>query len=133
MIKTKVYICSGKNVSVEEKEFLDQYVSDLEKRGYKVYYPLRDTNYFDPVGLYIYWQNKQAILEADEVHVYWSPESERDLFDIGMFFMAGKSVRLINKDKVTPTNEGSLANILLKLDEISNLSLKDYESKEGKK
>jgi len=64
----------------------------LESRGHKVYLPIRDTNQNDPIGLRICKDNRQAILDADEVHVFWDGKSKGCLFDLGMTFAFHKKI-----------------------------------------
>jgi len=106
-----------RNVSKEEKKFIDDYVLKKEREGYKVHYPPRDTNQDDPVGLNICLQNKEAIITSHEVHIYWNPKSEDSLFDFGMTFMAGRPIYLFNRDSITATSYKSFTNMLLKLHE----------------
>lgn len=122
-IKTAFIICSVRNVSEEEKKYLENYVENLEKKGYKVHYPPRDTDQNDPTGLYICSRNREAISKSDEIHIYWNPKSEGSLFDFGMtfmsmLFMSDKIVYLINRENLVRTPTKSFTNVLLELDEI---------------
>jgi len=64
-------ICPVRGVTQAEQIELADYVRTLEDNGCRVHYPPRDTNQDDPVGDRICRQNRDAILAADEVHVYW--------------------------------------------------------------
>ena len=87
-------VCSVRNASDEEKAAQEEYVKKLEAKGDKVYWPHRDTKQDDPTGLNIIAQNRQGIIEADEIHFWWkhrpdgSSESEGSVFDFGMTWMA---------------------------------------------
>ena len=115
-LEKKIFlICPVREADEEEKEFLQNYISNLEKEGYKVHYPPRDTNQDDPVGYNICRENRQAILDADEIHIYFAPKSKGTLFDIGMAFMMEKPVFLVNIDKIERTPHKSFQNVLLEL------------------
>jgi hypothetical protein len=109
-------ICPVRGITDGEKMFLHRYSEDLEQKGYKVYFPYRDTNQNDPIGLRICTDNRKAIMEADEIHVYWNQDSEASRFDFGMAFMAEKPIKLINIDNVQKTPKKSLQNVLIELD-----------------
>ncbi len=109
-------ICPVRNMTDEERNYLDLYVADLEGRGYKVHYPPRDTNQKDAIGISICMQNRRAIEEADEVHVYWNSSSEGSKFDFGIAFAMKKPIYIINRDDVKPTEGKSFDNVLLTLD-----------------
>jgi hypothetical protein len=112
-------ICPVRNVTPEETKAIQAYVADLEVKGHQVYWPARDTNQDDPIGLRICKDNRMAILQADGVHVWWNPASTGSMFDLGMAFMAHKWVVLVNG--VEPTVGKSFNNFLLKLQEIEEV------------
>lgn len=85
-------ICPVRGHDMQETE---QVVESLERAGYEVYWPHRDTDQTDTVGLDICKANRAAILKADVVFVVWDGESKGCLFDLGMAFAFGKSVRVI--------------------------------------
>jgi hypothetical protein len=114
--KTVFMICPVRNATPEEKIFLEEYMKNLESKGYKVYYPPRDTNQNDPIGLNICSENRAGIRNSDEIHIYWNPGSSGSGFDFGMVFMAEKPIKLINKDKIPKTLCKSFENVLLELD-----------------
>ena len=100
---------------------MENYVKKLEEKGYKVHYPPRDTNQKDPNGYYICLQNREAIVNADEVHIYWNGKSSGSKFDFGMVFMVNyftkKPIVIINKEDVKKTPYKSFENVLLTLEE----------------
>lgn len=102
--KKKIFIIGPVRAAEDdERKFLENYVSELESRGHEVYLPQRDTNQDDPSGgLRICSDNRKAIRECDEVHVYWNGNSEGSIFDFGMAFMADKPVVLINNVERLP-------------------------------
>ena len=114
----KIFIvCPVRNQTKKESKFLSNYVSQLKSMGHYVHYPLEDTNQNDPIGLSIVWENRSAMRDADEVHVYWNPTSQGSNFDVGMLFMAEKPVKLINRENIHRTSHKSLENVLIELDE----------------
>ena len=116
-LQKKIFlICPVREVTPDERRFLDEYVTKLEAEGYRVYYPPRDTNQNDKIGLNICMQNRQGIIDCNEVHVYWNGKSSGSKFDFGMAFMAGKPIRLIRRNMVQRTPYKSFENVLLELD-----------------
>ena len=47
----------------------------------------------------ICYQNQAAIIQADEVHVWWDKTSKGYLFDLGMCAMVGKPLKIINTNR----------------------------------
>ena len=70
----------------------ESFVDELEKIGWEVYWPPRDTVQEDPTGLRICRANREAIQEADAVHIIWDGESQGVLFDLGMAFALDKEI-----------------------------------------
>ncbi len=86
-------ICSVR--SGTSKEVYD-YVEKMEKAGHKVYLPPRDTPQDDPTGLEICLRMCQQIRLADEIHIFYNPDSQGIHFDMGCAFALGKKWKLIN-------------------------------------
>src|SRR5688500_5583408 len=84
-------------------EFYAGIVADLERRGFKVHWPPRDTNQDDPTGLRICRDNAAAIASADVVHVVWDGQSQGCLFDLGVAFALHKRVEPID---LPPASDG---------------------------
>ena len=93
-------ICPVREVTEEENNAIRNYISQLEKNGHSVYWPFRDTNQEDPIGLRICRDNRGAIEEADEVHVWWNGKSTGSLFDLGEAFALRKKIVLANPETV---------------------------------
>jgi hypothetical protein len=110
-------ICPVRDATPNEAKFLEEYTNKLESEGYNLYYPARDTNQDDPNGYNICFENRRALMDADEVHIYWSDGSVGSKFDFGMAFMARKPIKIINPSHVAPTPHKSFRNVLLKLHE----------------
>ncbi len=97
-------ICPVRGISEKEEEAIGRYVANLKGEGHKVHWPLYDTNQIDPIGLRICGDNRFAIYEADEVHIYWTRKSKGSLFDFGMafafMFLTAKKIILVNPEMV---------------------------------
>ncbi len=79
-------VMDNQNPELEMKLF--RYVLSLEKRGYVVYWPLRDTNQVDITGgLTICRRNFKSIIDADEIHIWYDETSGGSKFDMGGVFM----------------------------------------------
>ncbi len=118
--KRKIFlICPVRNMTEEERKKMEQYIKNLEKQGHKIHWPPRDTNQDDPIGLRICTDNARAIIEADEIHVWWNPDSKGSLFDLGMAFMLdvlrGKKIILANPENIDKTDSKSFNKVLLVL------------------
>ncbi len=104
---------------IQEQKAIAKYVADLEKAGHKVHWPLRDTNQNDPIGLRICSDNREAILESGEIHIWWNKKSQGSLFDFGMAFaflaIFRKKIVLANPESVERTPTKSFNNVLLEL------------------
>jgi len=79
----------------------ESFVDELERRGWEVYWPPRDTIQDDPTGLSICRKNREAIQGADAVHVIWDGKSQGVLFDLGMAFALGKKIAVIALPEAT--------------------------------
>ena len=118
-------ICPVRDANQEQKEKMEQYISNLELQGITVYYPARDTNQIDSIGYRICSDNRQAILDAKEVHVFYDKTSQGSLFDLGMAFMAdlfiGKPLKLVNINEIDITPNKSFSNMIIEWNKISNI------------
>lgn len=95
-IKNNIFIiCTVRNASDEYRQQLEKYVVALETNGHNVHLPHRDTNQ-NQKGLYICRQNRQAILNADEIHIFYNPDSRGTHFDMGMAFALNKKIVIVN-------------------------------------
>ena len=74
------------------------YVCKLENKGVVVHFPSRDNPQSCPTGYYICDAMRQAIIDCDEVHVFYSPDSQGCHFDLGMAFALHKKVRIMNPE-----------------------------------
>lgn len=95
-----IIICSVRNGTPQE---IYNYVTGLEKSGHQVYFPPRDTPQNDPTGLDICLRMCNQIRLADEVHVFYSSDSQGVHFDLGCAFALGKKWKLVNNPEDTQT------------------------------
>lgn len=85
-------ICPIRNATNDEVKFCESVVIDLEKDGYVVHWPYRDTDQEDCTGLRICADNYHAIKNADVVHIVYRSDSTGSHFDLGMAFALGKKI-----------------------------------------
>ena len=103
-------ICPVRNASEEQKEQIIAYVEKLTEAGHSVYYPAIHTDQSGD-GVNICCQNKMALTGAEEIHIFYDPNSAGTLFDLGMAYALEKKLVLINR--VEPTAQKSFANVIL--------------------
>ena len=98
MNKKAFLICPVRGHTKEETE---EIVDNLEKQGYLVHWPPRDTNQDDPTGLRICQDNFQAIAESQVVFIIWDGQSQGCLFDLGIAFALSKELKVISNPTLT--------------------------------
>jgi hypothetical protein len=111
-------ICPVRNCDPALRRLTDEYVSRLETDGYHVYYPPRDADQSDDgVGLAVNESNRKAMLLADEVHVFWDPQSYGSHFDLGMAFVlqTTRDLPIVLAVAVASTPQKSYTNVVVKL------------------
>ncbi|MGD0497569.1 MAG: hypothetical protein ABSC23_03935 [Bryobacteraceae bacterium] len=84
-------ICSVRGADAELLRAQADYVTFLECAGNVVHYPPRDTDQTAGAAE-ITCQNYWAMKNSDEVHVFYSPDSQGTHFDMGMAFAMAKKV-----------------------------------------
>ena len=93
-------VCTVRNASSEYKIMLEQYVNHLESMGHVVHLPHRDTNQnqslFDICN-----QNRMAIANANEIHIFYSSMSQGTHFDLGIAFAFGKKIKIVENESVS--------------------------------
>jgi hypothetical protein len=103
-------ICPVRGVDESTLVALRTFVALTEAKGRRVYWPYRDTNQVDAVGVRICHDNREAMRRSAEVAVWWTPTSQGSLFDLGMAWAMGKPISLAND---VPATEGkSFGNVL---------------------
>jgi nucleoside 2-deoxyribosyltransferase len=112
MGKKKSFLISPiRGLNPKKVKVMARIARHLEKKGWKVHWPYRDTNQIDVTGgLRICQDNLKAITEADAVHVVWDGQSKGCLFDVGMAFCLGKQIIPLVLPSLT--NEKSFQNII---------------------
>jgi len=126
----KVFIiCPVRHVSEEVEEKIRGYIAQLEEAGHKVHWPKRDTDQDDPNGIRICMDNCDALIEVDEVHIWFDPASTGSHFDRGMLFALlrlgfRKRVVLINDVRPTPDRK-SFENVFITLAGGRDIARKD--------
>lgn len=126
-MKKRIFvICPVRNADGETNRKIEEYVLKQEDFGHEVYWPKRDTDQIDSIGLRICTDNARAIARADEIHIWYDAGIQGSLFDVGMTFMASqivgptKRIVLINPGSVRPTEGKSFANVLIALSRVDN-------------
>jgi nucleoside 2-deoxyribosyltransferase len=84
-------ICPVRDVTTHFAEGVEAERISLEKQGWDVYYPPRDTKQ-NRGSLEICEQNLKAIKEADTVFFTWDGRSQGCLFDLGIAFALHKYI-----------------------------------------
>jgi len=105
-------VCPVRNLKIGQRLFLLRYVHEKESQGNKVYWPPRDTNQEDKIGLNICLANKRAIEDADEIHLFWDETSIGSFFDLGMAFYASKKLIIINPSAIKLSDTKSFHNVI---------------------
>lgn len=122
--KERVFIIGPvRNINPKVVEFLTGYVKDLEEnKGYEVFWSYRDNPYqdTDKIGIQIITLNREKMIEADEIHIWYDKNSTGSVFDFGMLFLIlitdnKKRIRIINDYDVKTTPYKSFENVLLEL------------------
>lgn len=111
MYKTVFLISPVRNLTPEVEEHLAELVSDAEERDIILHWPKRDTDQSGN-GTTICQQNRQAIDEADEVWLWYDPNSQGSLFDIGIAWGLKKPLLLVGPIPER-TEQKSFSNVIL--------------------
>lgn len=90
-------ICTVRNASDEYRKKLEDYVKKLENDGCIVHLPHRDTNQLQS-GLEICVDNTKAIIDSDEVHVFYNSQSQGTHFDLGCAFALRKKLVVVENE-----------------------------------
>jgi hypothetical protein len=111
-------ICPVRNSDEAVNSRIRIYIQLLERQGYTVHWPPRNTDQNDPIGNMICLANMKAALEADEIHIWYDPNSTGSHFDLGGVFMLievlgyRKRVVFMNSTKLPPTPQKSFINVI---------------------
>jgi len=85
-------ICSVREADPAYTEKVRKYVHSLRADGHDVHFPPDDVDQDDPTGARICAEHGEAMMEADEVHVFWDVNSKGSHFDLGMAYILGKPI-----------------------------------------
>lgn len=96
-MKKVFVICSVRGASDEYRKTLEDYVEKLEDQGVQVHLPHRDTNQAAS-GLSICTQNMEALKSSDEVHIFYSKESQGTHFDMGVALSCNKKLIVVENE-----------------------------------
>jgi len=115
MAKGIYLICPVRNRNLEDQQFADAYVANLEAKGNSVHYPPRDVDQTDDgIGFGISDAHRTFMRTCDEIHVIWDPESVGSHFDFGMAFMLQgiKDTPIVLARPTPRTSQRSYGNML---------------------
>ena len=90
-----------RNVTDEQHQHVKKYVEDMEAKGHDVHWPERDTDQ-SVKGIEICQENTHAIAEADEVHIWFDPDSKGSHFDLGVAFGLSKKLVVVKNVEYGP-------------------------------
>ncbi len=100
-------ICPVAKAEPETQKRIKAYVKGIEKKGHKIHWPNRDTKQDDPTGGFeICRTNFRAILDADEIHIWYDETSGGSKFDMGGVFMLVEILK--EKKKIVIVNDGEI-------------------------
>ncbi len=115
-------ICPVTRIVKEEQEKIRKYVESLEQKGCNVHWPMRDTKQNDSTGGYeICKTNFQAIVDADEVHIWYNETSGGSKFDMGGVFMLveilgmSKKIIIANESELISDAKKSFLHVVMRL------------------
>jgi hypothetical protein len=100
-MKRVFIICTVRGASEEYKKKLEDYVNKLESEGCEVHLPHRDTDQ-NASGYEICMQNTKAIAMANEVHIFYNPDSQGTHFDMGAAFAYGRKIVVVENVEYGP-------------------------------
>lgn len=99
MPKKRVFIiCTVRSASDEYRQKLEDYTIELEAMDCIVHLPHRDTDQ-EVSSLEICLQNRDAIRNSDEIHIFYNSKSTGTHFDLGMAFWSGKKIVIIENEE----------------------------------
>lgn len=114
----KIFLISPvRNLTHNVEVKMSEYVTKLENAGHEVHVPVRDTNQDDisGYGYYICEDNRTAMALADEIHLWWNPDSIGSIFDLGMafgMFLYSKPFVLANPEDIEPKEGKCFENMI---------------------
>jgi hypothetical protein len=95
-------ICPVRIISETQRKEIDDYIKQKEEEGFSVH-SYKNVNQVDPTGgVNICAHHRKAMLECDEVHVFFDASSSGSHFDFGMAFVLDKPIKLVKAYQPTP-------------------------------
>lgn len=55
---------------------------------------------------------KMQFKNSEEIHIFWDKNSTGSLFDLGMAFASGKTLKIVNLEDVLPTDGKNFTNMI---------------------
>ena len=104
----KIFLISPvRGIDEATRRKIEEYVRELEEQGREVHWPFRDTKQDDPTGGYeICRTNFRAIVNANEIHIWYDETSQGSKFDMGGVFML---VEMLDwRKKIVIANDGEI-------------------------
>jgi len=86
MVRKIYIICPVRNCTEEEQKQLEAYVEKLEEQNCVVHFPPRDVDQ-TLEGKDICIKHRERMWDANEVHIWWNPDSKGSYVDFGMAYM----------------------------------------------
>jgi len=122
----KIFLISPvRNITEDEKEKIFNYVKTLERGGNIVHWPFRDINQNDIIGNRILDDNCIAMINSDEIHIWWNEKSQGSVFDLGMAWILEKYTKrkiiIANAEEIIPTTTKSFNNVVLSIHQQNQL------------
>ncbi|VVB80545.1 Uncharacterised protein [uncultured archaeon] len=125
-------ICPVRKATADEREFLEAYKVEMEKRGFNAHYPATDTNQGADLGGYrICIDHCDEQKRAKQIHIFWNTGSTGSYVDLGtslyLHRSEGKPIKLILRKPVqelVKANEAkgvmkSYEHVLLHVDDLA--------------
>ena len=113
MAKYKVFIiCPMNSATKKQKTQIENYAKQLQSSDIEVCYPA--SNQIDNTGFKTCCDNRTAIADCTEVHVFWNKNSDGILFDLGVAFGLGKKLKIINPGDLDKKAGISFSNMIAK-------------------
>jgi len=98
-IEKRIFLISSvRKAAKEEIDKVTKYIESLRVNGSQVYYPYRHTFQESQSVLTIMNTNKYIIKHSGKVHIFYNPESEGSVVDLGMTFVNQKKLVLANPE-----------------------------------
>lgn len=91
-------ICSVRGATKDYQNRLEAYAKELQDDGHFVHLPHKDTIQ-TTTGIHICRQNRNAIRNADEIHIFYNKTSQGTHFDMGVAFALNKRIKIIENEE----------------------------------